>query len=140
MPGILRAGLSPRPMLVIRPEQIAVFERHAREQFRERMLRRFAELYPEELAGIPESEREPWMEGVIARAERNGFETEYQVTLFADLALFFGAHFDEDPRQPWAREILADPFLLDAELRCRTLHERGLEQLRVAGAPSGAKP
>jgi len=116
-------------MLIIRKEQMAVFEQAALRNFEDDMVKHIKEFFPKyyEVHGGPVI-REVTSYGV-KRAEDYGFETKRDTPLFIDLMLLLGSHFDEDLQYPWAKHILTDESIPDPIERAEKLYDTGVEIL-----------
>jgi len=116
-------------MLVIRREQLEVFEERALREYEDRLCARLLEQYPEEAGMLGEERLRMLVQDGVSRSARYGLESERDVALFIDLMLFLGPRFDEDPRLSWASNILNDEFIIDPGLRIDTLHEQAIRFL-----------
>ena len=125
-------------MLVIRREQLEIFEEWALREYEDRLCTRLLEQYPEETGMLSEERLRMLVQDGVSHSARYGLESERDVALFVDLMLFLGPRFDEDPRLPWASNILNDEFIIDPGLRIDTLHAQALQFLS-AGDHGGAE-
>jgi hypothetical protein len=95
-------------MLVIRKEQIAAFEASLRERFESRMADHLTTYFPLE-SGRLGPELRAFIRRNIDKAFQYGIDAEHDVCIYLDLAMAYGAQFDEV--LPWSRNILNDPAL-----------------------------
>lgn len=91
-------------------------------------------------AAFPERRRELGDEAVRASIDHcleRGWDYEIEeddlLLLYLDVMYTLGLRFDEDPRYPWAREILSDPEL-SPDTRVELLTQRAAIERRAPGA------
>ncbi|AKT38681.1 hypothetical protein [Chondromyces crocatus] len=65
----------------------------------------------------------------IQRAAHHGFVEPLHIARYTDMVFEFGTDFDDDPRFPWAAQILADPALSTPAERMERLHAAALDQV-----------
>ena len=99
-------------MLVIRKEQIRIFQSRAEERLEEELLQHFLRHYPRESrqAGGREQMRKLVKRG-IERAAARGLNTQKLAGLYIALSIMLGAGFEEDPQLPWVADQLSDESL-----------------------------
>jgi len=126
-------------MLVIRTQQLTVFERDARRAFEDRLVSIVASEYPPSYEVLGEPGTRQLIRRAIALGEANRIVTEGGVTALTGLMIQFGETFDRAPDRDWAREILANPNM-PGRLKVDLLLERmaGRTQGRVVVAEHGA--
>ena len=126
-------------MLLIRTQQLAVFERDARRAFEDRLVSVVASEYPPSYEVLGEPETRQLIGRAIALGEANRIVTEGGVTALTGLMIQFGETFERSPDRDWAREILAHPKL-PGRLKVDLLLERmaGRTQGRVVVAQDEA--
>lgn len=97
------------PELVIRRQQMSVFQQRAGQLMEDGLVRHFLQHYPREgrQAGGPSQIRVLVQQG-IQRARAYEFETQHQIGFFTALMIMLGSDFDHDPQLGWAAEQLAD--------------------------------
>lgn len=110
-------------MLVIRHAQMDALARSAMEPFVENVIAHLRRVWPEECAAMGEEGLEAFVARGMAKCERYGIETEYDVGRFCDLMLLLTPDFDEDPNIPWAQDILTSPGF-DGRVKVDELMER----------------
>ncbi len=110
-------------MLIIRKEQMEVFEQAALRAFQDEMVDHIKEFFPK----YYKVHGEPVIRNVISfgveRAHQYGFETKQDIPLFIDLMLLLGGRFDEDVQYSWLREILDDPSISDPVEKANKLYD-----------------
>ena len=111
--------------MIIRREQMRVFEQVMQTGFEERMLARIREFFPKHPVMLGEEQLLLLVRLAVEKARRHTLITERNVALFLDLMCLLGSGFDADPQMPWAAEILADRSLAADDERTDVLHERG---------------
>ena len=96
---------------------MAALERDVRARFEGKMVAHLREFFPTRCATLGErGVREAVTRGVD-RAGRHGFVVYGDVCSYLELAFAFGEGFDDE--EPWAAEILAQPFAhADSKMKC----------------------
>ena len=120
-------------MLVIRPEQLEVFQRVANRDFEERLRRHLQRIWPETCLMLGAVEVDRRIADGIDRAVERGLGSERAAAAFVDVSWAVGEHFY---REAWARAIFANRSL-DAEAKAARLYaaaDRHLRQARVQAA------
>ena len=123
-------------MWVIRPEQLAVLDAVAREQFVRELLDHVREHFAARTAVMTDGELIDRIRTTIDRAAEHGLTERNPVRRFVALSIVFGAGFDEEAE--WAARLLADSKAMDQRVRAELLHELGLRRLRD-GRPRGGR-
>lgn len=93
-------------MLVIRKEQMAVFEAHMREGFKRRMAGHLTAAFPGPAGAMTADEMGSVIEVGIERAAGYGITREGHVQRFLEYMFTHGPNFDTDPETSWAGEVL----------------------------------
>ncbi|MBZ5625994.1 MAG: hypothetical protein LAQ69_45995 [Acidobacteriia bacterium] len=114
-------------MLIIRNEQMRAFEVPLFEGWVEAHVRQY---FPSKCASMQSGELQKRIREGIAKGRRYGFSGDADVCRFVDISIVLGAGFDDDPRLPWARDILNDPAFKDASVRLEMLFEAASAHLR----------
>ncbi len=96
-------------MLVIRAAQMEALARAAMDPFVENVIAHLRRVWPEECAAMGDEALEALVAHGLAKCDRYGVETEYDVGRYCDLMLLLTRDFDEDPNLPWAQDILTAP-------------------------------
>ena len=109
-------------MLVVRDEQMLVFELSLFRRWVTDHLRRFFPAQCERLGTKTLSER---IDFGISRARNHGFKAERDICRYLDIMLVFGPTFDRD--LPWAKEILEDSRFALPGMRMDVLHDVAVE-------------
>lgn len=120
-------------MLIIRQNQLDLFDKRAGHEYEERLHTRLWKRYPEEAHALGEQPLRNLIRRGVSRSKQYGLESERDVALFVDLMLFLGPRFDQDPGLPWVSEILNDEYIIDPGLRIDTLHENAIQWLETKG-------
>ncbi len=93
-------------MLIIRKEQMAVFEAHMLAQFRQRMAGHLTAAFPDAAGGMTAEALNGLIDDGIAKAAGYGITQEGNVQRFLEYMLAHGPGFDADPETAWAGEVL----------------------------------
>lgn len=124
-------------MLIIRKEQIEVFEKASAPHFAIRAAKQLTEKFPVECDALGKDKLKTVVQRGIERAAAHGFETQNGASLFLDCLFGFGWGFDTDPQLPWAAAVLADEELKDEKSKAAKLAaEAGAYRDQVFG-PEG---
>lgn len=117
-------------MLIIRKEQMGVFEEVALKNFEDRMVIHLGKFFPEQCAALGDDGIREAIRYGIERAESYGIVDERDVCKYIDLTIVFGRDFDESPGTAWASSILNDEFLTDPTAKVERLFR---EAMKVTG-------
>lgn len=120
--------------LVIRPEQMRVFQDAAQAQFERDMLSHLAEHFPEQVAALGLVGLQGAIRHGFERATAYGLDSPYAVCAYLDVMFLFGKDFDRDERLPWASAVLTDPSIIDGCARADELTETALEYIDFLAA------
>jgi len=119
-------------MLVIRPEQMELFRRIARQPFEAEMLAHGKRFSPRLSEVLGDEQLRVALRRAIDRATGYGFTNRGPVRLYIELMFLFGSGFDSDPQYRWASEILRGDQ--EQMQRANELYEHVLDyQARVSG-------
>jgi hypothetical protein len=122
-------------VLVIRAEQMQVFERASRRRFEDEMVAHARVFAPPLCQVIGEDALRGAICSAIARAESYGFTNRGPIRLFIELTFLCGSAFDTDPQYPSAGQFLRGPG--DQMYRAQQVHDwhnAYLEQVSGPGA------
>lgn len=101
----------PLPNLVIRRDQMSVFEEPRERAFEARLSDYLGRSWPPGAVALDDSARLGFAIRAIRGARAMDISVERDVALFALLWVCFGEGFESDPRYPWANEIVEDSSL-----------------------------
>ena len=119
-------------MLVIRPEQMAVFERGMAHRFEDEMVAHGKAFSPRLSEVLGEDQLRVAIRSAIARAGRHGFTLRGPIRLFVELSFLWGSGFDTDPQYPAVGALLRAGT--DEMERAMSIHAEFLHYLeRVSG-------
>jgi hypothetical protein len=107
-------------MLIIKSEQIRMFEQAAQARFEARLTAHLAEKYGAEECG----DTAALVHIAVERSEQYGITSKTGVATFAELMVEEGRDFDNDPDRPLARATLIDTQLPEAAKLAQLLHTR----------------
>jgi hypothetical protein len=99
-------------MLIIRKEQIKVFEEYTLQRYKARILVHLMEIWPERCRELGEEYVRESIEKGIKSATSYGITAENDVVGYIDLMYVLSMDFDADPTMHWAASILQDQDLL----------------------------
>lgn len=118
--------------MVIRAEQMKVFEQAARSRFEEEMIAHSKAFSPRLCEVIGDVQLRAAVRSGIARADGYGFSNRGPVRLFIELMFLCGSAFDTDPQYRPLGDILRSSS--DQMRRAQQIHEGHLDYLeRVSG-------
>jgi hypothetical protein len=122
--------------MVIRREQMAVFEQAALRRFEDEMVahgkefaRRLAEVIGDEQLRVA-------VRAAIARASTYGFTNRGSAQLFVEMTLLCGSGFDTDPQYPTVGECLRSPC--DQMTRAERIHAGYCDYLERVSGPGAS--
>jgi hypothetical protein len=95
-------------VLVIRKEQMVVFEQFAIGNFARRAAQHLQESLPDECTDMGSAALMQTVRAGVRRALAYGLEQELDVLRFLNLMFLLDFNFDTDPRYAWATELLRD--------------------------------
>lgn len=116
-------------MLIIRKEQMEVFEQAALKQYQKGLISHVREHFPTHAEYLGDQGALRVIEHGCAGAQDYGFETERDLCLYTDLSIMLGVGFDTDPQLPWASKILRDESLKDPWDRMDMLWDKAMEYM-----------
>lgn len=116
-------------MLMIREEQMAVFEQAAVRNFERRIYEYLKPFFPDYYRVLG---AEP-VRKIIGRglewAKQHQLISERDVYLSISLRFLLGSSFDEDPQWPWVAELLKDEALETAQMRMTPVYDQAMSLL-----------
>jgi hypothetical protein len=95
-------------VLIIRKEQMALFEARLGQRFRNHVRKHVKEEFPEQIKGMTDPAIDQRISDGIERARLYDVTTERDITLFIDLVFMLGLNFELDRKMAWAKKILGD--------------------------------
>jgi hypothetical protein len=95
-------------MLVIRQEQLDVFERRGVRELEEKIVAHVRAFFPERAAAMDATALRSCVEDGVQRAVRRGIELEHDICVYVDLVVVFGPGFEDDDGYPWAKVLVED--------------------------------
>jgi len=110
-------------MLIIRKEQMSVFETQFSRRFRDGLLEHVRTEFAESVKNLADPALQRLLDDAITRSLTYGVTAERDVALFADLLFLLGHQFDREARLGWARKILLDSSL-DGEAKMKAIYSR----------------
>ncbi|MBK5291553.1 MAG: hypothetical protein JJE04_07765 [Acidobacteriia bacterium] len=123
-------------MLIIRKEQMEVFQSAGAPHFPVRMTIYVQEVFPDQSERLTEEGVRRAVQSAIERAKHRGLTNQDGARLYIDLLFRLGWGFDTDPQIEWAGRILSDPQLTDAEVKLQKFQEEANNFLDQVLGPS----
>ena len=120
-------------MLVIRPDQMKVFEQDATRRFEEEMVVHSKDFSPRLCEVIGDEQLRVALRSAITRADGYGFTYRGPIRLFIELMFLLGSGFDSDPQYPAIRRVLDDSA--GQMQRAQQIHEEFLDYLEKVSGP-----
>ncbi len=108
--------------MIVRNEQMQVFEKAAQVDFEAEMLAHLKETYPGRMAGVDDDRIRRLISRGIEQARGYGFEARGPVRMYLDFMVTLGHEFDRDPLLFWIRDILCDRDGLHEMTQAGRLH------------------
>lgn len=105
----VRTGFSHICMLVIRESQMAALGRSFVDQFAGKALAHVKEFFPQQIAGMGDTESLKVVHYGLQRARNYGLETESDQLRFLNVMFTLGRDFDSGQAHAWVRPILTNP-------------------------------
>ena len=124
-------------MLKIRPEQFAVFQKAALEEFEGLMVIHLSKFFPARVTELGEPNVRDLIRYGIQRAASYRISQEPEVCKYIGIMVVFGRDFDRDPQLPWASAILGNPNFPSSSVRVTELHEAAVAALRPKETDDG---
>lgn len=111
----------PRGHLVIRQAQLDVLDALARERFDRWLDAHVRRYFPDMVTRLGADGMQSVLASAVSRAASFGVESGPDVTRYVELVMQLGPDFPDDPRIPWAGELLRSSALSgDQKLRAIT--------------------
>jgi hypothetical protein len=114
-------------MLIIRKEQMQVFEQAAVQSFESRMVEHLKKEFPKHSEAMGDAALLEVVRCGRERAATYGLAGERSVRLYLELMLMLGSGFDQDPQLPWAADILRNQGAGDETARIDALYRKVIE-------------
>ncbi|MGD0524213.1 MAG: hypothetical protein ABSE49_03660 [Polyangiaceae bacterium] len=115
-------------MLVIRREQLDVFEEAARAHFVRRAVEHLQRTLPAHCASMTPGALRASARHAVTRARSYGITAEVDVLTYLNVMYMLGFEFDTDPRFSWASEWLREPEV-QGHAKVRLVFERARREL-----------
>lgn len=124
-------------MLVIRKEQMKIFELDARSKFENKMVQHVKNFTPKHSEILGEDSVREVIRLGMQRAKKYDLTNQGPVSFYIELMLMLGSDFDTDIQYPWAGNILGDPSVIDQMQRADDLYVKAMDYVEnVVGANS----
>ena len=122
-------------MLIIRKEQIAVFEEIAQKNFESELADHINKFIPKHAEAVGNDRLIETVGLGIERAREYGFTNRGPVKFYIEMMCLFGCDFDTDPQLPWAQAILRDEEIVDQAQRADALFDKMTEYDEKVSGP-----
>lgn len=122
-------------MLVVRKEQMQVFEEYSQKAFEREMAEHVKEIFPKHSAAIGDDNLTKVVELGIARAEKYGLTQRGPVRFYIEMMCIFGCDFDTDKQLQWAGTVLTNENIVDQMERADTLFDKMVEYDEAVTGP-----
>lgn len=122
--------------MIIRQDQIEVFDAGARDRFVNEAAAHITQFAPKHAEVLGPKGTSNTARIGIDRARQYGFVHPGPVHFFLDLMYILGSEFDTDPQYPWAAQILKDSTIPGEMPRADRLHERCVKYLDTVAGPN----
>lgn len=120
-------------MLIIRKEQMEVFEQAARIAFEERMIAHLRKSFPKKCDDIGDEGVRASIQDAVDRTRKLGVALEYDIERYINHMYALGFDFDTNPDYCWVKQILSDPAIDPSDLM-EVLSERTQQELEKHAA------
>jgi hypothetical protein len=109
-------------MVLIRPEQVTVFEAAALRNFEDRMVEYLPQFAPRHFKILTEDDIRRIIRFGREKASSHDLILDRSMRLYVEMMILLGSGFDTDPQMPWAEEILTDESMVGEALRIDRLY------------------
>jgi hypothetical protein len=123
-------------MLLLRKQQIEVFEKARSPEFDDYMVAHLKDFSPLHSASLSEAGIRKLISAGIERARKYGFTWRGSIKFYIETMILLGVDFDTDPQYPWPGKILRDASIPDQIQRADRVHAWLVELLAAAGGPN----
>jgi hypothetical protein len=121
--------------MIIRDQQMAVFEQAVRQNFEDEMVEHLKKFAPAHCAVIGEPSIRQVIRLGMERSQKYGLTERNSIRIYLELMVLFGSDFDTDPQVPWAGEVLKNSAAASEVVRLDSLYQKFTEHLSAtAGA------
>jgi hypothetical protein len=128
-------GAIPGGSMIIRSEQMRIFEQRAWEQFEEEMMAHSKDFSPRLCEVIGDVQLRLAVHSAIARAVDYGFTNRGPIRLFVEMMFLCGSSFDTDPQySPVGEALRSDGDQMLRAQQIHDLHNTYLENVSGVGA------
>ena len=122
--------------MLIRSEQMKVFEQDAGRRFEEEMMAHSKTFSPRLCEVIGDEQLRVAVRSAISRADAYGFSNRGPIRLFIEMMFLCGSAFDTDPQYPALGEVLRASY--DQMQRAEQIHSGFLDYLERVSGPGAA--
>jgi len=122
-------------MLIIRKEQMRIFELVALRRFEYELVRHIREFAPRPYKNIGEQNVYKIVKMGLQRAMEYGLTNRGPIRFFIEQMFMFGSYFDTDPQYSWTHKILDDHAISNQKERADSLYKKTMDYLDKAVGP-----
>ena len=122
-------------MLIIRDEQITVFQQTALRNFENNMIEHLETFAPNHARSLGKEGVRKVVRLGIKKAETYGLTNTRPVRFYIELMFMLGSFFDIDCQVPWANQILTDPDIMDQSERADVLFDKSMDYVEKVAGP-----
>jgi hypothetical protein len=122
-------------MLVIRKEQMNVFEEYAQKGFERELVEHVKDFAPKHAAAIGDAGVREAVRLGLERANAHGFSNRGPVRFYVEMMCMFGSDFDTDAQIPWAGGTLKNEMMTDQMERADALFDKMTEYEEEVSGP-----
>ena len=117
--------------MIIRQEQLSLFEKERHRQFKQEMADHLRHFAPRHAQALGEPALLDAIGLGIRNAEVHGLTLRGPVRFYIEMMFLFGTYFDSDIQYPWAARALTEYPELPQMLRAAGLHEKALHYIQT---------
>ncbi len=122
-------------MLIIREEQMEIFEQVALRNFENTMIDHLEGFSPDHCRVLKNDGVRKVIQLGIKKAETYGFTDRGPVKFYIEMMFMLGSYFDTDPQYPWAGKILTDEAIDQQTERADLLFDHTMDFVEKISGP-----
>ncbi len=122
-------------MLIIREEQMEIFEQVALRNFENDMIDHLKDFSPDHCRVLKNDGVRKVIQLGVEKAETYGFTDRGPVKFYVEMMFMLGSYFDTDPQYPWAGRILTDEAIEQQTERADRLFDHSMDVVeKISGS------
>ncbi len=122
-------------MIILRNEQLKVFQRYALNQYENKLVEHIKNFVPKSYKIIGEVAIRKIITTGMEQAGKYGFTYKGPIRYYLDLMFLFGSYFDTDPQYAWFQKILSNSEITDQMKKVDLLYENTIEYINDVIGP-----